>query len=188
MECTTSLNADDFYKAVSRFIARRGVPQLIRSDNARTFKCGAERLSSIFKLSWKFNIEKAPWQGGVWERLVRNVKTALRYAIVNCKNNYQDVETLVTYVERVVNCRPITYVSSNDQEILPITPNNFLLPMTNVHTNQEIFANQVILKNALSCNSKIINHLWTRWKREYLTTLNKNLSSSTKSGRCLFSQ
>ena len=173
LECTLSLNTEDFFKAVSRFVSRRGVPSLIRSDNAKTFKCGAEKLSSIFKMNWKFSVEKAPWQGGVWERLVRNVKTALRYSISSCNGTYQDIETLAIYTERIVNSRPLIYGSANDDDFHPITPNHFLIPTALTQTNENLDINRCILSTALSCNRRAVNTFWTKWKREYLVTLNK---------------
>lgn len=65
-------------------------PALLLSDNAKTFKaackeirrlCRAEevwRYLADKKISWKFIVEKAPWWGGFWERLVRSIKRPLK--------------------------------------------------------------------------------------------------------------
>ena len=58
----------------------------ILSDNGQTFKCAAKTLLRILKhpeveeflagihIQWSFNLEKAPWWGGIFERMVRSVK------------------------------------------------------------------------------------------------------------------
>ena len=75
IELTPSLATQAFIRCLRRFVARRGIPELIISDNAKTFKAAATQLTKIFndpdvisfllerKIQWKFNLEKAPWWG-----------------------------------------------------------------------------------------------------------------------------
>jgi hypothetical protein len=58
---------------------------MIISDNAKTFKSASKELSKIKRspevqqhlanngVSWKFIVEKAPWHGVFWERLIKNL-------------------------------------------------------------------------------------------------------------------
>jgi len=179
LEVTVSLSSEDLYLALSRFISRRGLPNKFISDNGRTFKCAAQKLTSIFPTSWSFNIERAPWQGGVWERLVRCVKTALRFSLASCSSNIQSIETLAYYCENVVNSRPLSYFNANDEEH-PITPNHFLLPCSKTDSIDCFHSNSKILQTALSCGFKVTNLFWTEWKHNYLLLLNKNPSHSSK--------
>jgi len=79
--------------ALKRFIARRGLCKVMYSDNAKTFKRADKDLQELWKsireseltefftdkgITWKFNVERAAWWGGFWERLVRSVKTCLK--------------------------------------------------------------------------------------------------------------
>jgi hypothetical protein len=71
-----------------RFIARRGKPDKVYSDNAKTFVAAAKRVHKISKddqindylaknnIKWQFNLSKAPWWGGQYERLIGLVKQA----------------------------------------------------------------------------------------------------------------
>ena len=76
IELTTSLTTQAFIRCLRRFVARRGIPELIISDNAdnaKTFMAAATQLTGIFsdtdvmsflldrKTQWKFNLEKDPW-------------------------------------------------------------------------------------------------------------------------------
>ena len=67
-----------FLKSFKRLIATRGVPHLIISDNGKTFK--NKFLKSFLiqhGINWRFNIPRAPWWGGFFERMVRAVKLCL---------------------------------------------------------------------------------------------------------------
>src|SRR5699024_9173070 len=93
LELVTGLTTRLFLSAFRRFVSGRGLPQLIISDNALTFVRASKDLAHLWnaisdqatreyysqhKIMWKFNVPRAPWWGGFFERLVRNVKDALR--------------------------------------------------------------------------------------------------------------
>ncbi|KRY80352.1 hypothetical protein T4D_11965, partial [Trichinella pseudospiralis] len=71
-------------EALRRFIARQGRPEIIQSDNFRSFKAAASELRQLWRhvnvervqhrIQWNFIPERAPWMGGYWERLVHSIK------------------------------------------------------------------------------------------------------------------
>ncbi|VDN00326.1 unnamed protein product, partial [Onchocerca ochengi] len=73
------LSAASFLNVLRRFVARRGYPELILSDNASQFQLVFETLMDqelqvkefLTKggMKWKNIIPKAPWSGGIYERL-----------------------------------------------------------------------------------------------------------------------
>lgn len=91
LEVASSMSSESCKLAIRRFIARRGAPQEIYSDNGTNFvgvskELRAEsatvnrRLAGTFTnrdTQWRFNPPAAPHMGGVWERLVRSVKSSL---------------------------------------------------------------------------------------------------------------
>ena len=84
------------------------------------------RISWTFnRISWIFNLERAPWWGGVFERLIRSVKQCLKI-IGRAKLTHEELLTIVTEVEMIVNSRPLSYVSQKDLEE-PITPSHLLI-------------------------------------------------------------
>ena len=121
LELNQSLNLEDFLKSCARFFARRGLPILIRSDNARTFISAALVLKEKHSIGWKFNISKAPWCGGVWERLIRNVKGSLKFALQNRRVTYVDLETSLCRIENIVNHRQMTYIITESDEIVSVS-------------------------------------------------------------------
>ena len=71
LELTRDLTSASLVLALRRFIARRGTPRMIFSDNARTFK--SEETSQFLRVRgivWYFNLAEPPWAGGVFERMV----------------------------------------------------------------------------------------------------------------------
>ena len=47
------------------------------------------------RIEWCFNLEKAPWWGGFFERLVRSVKRCLKKVIGHSRLSYDDLSTLI---------------------------------------------------------------------------------------------
>ena len=89
LELVTSLSTEGFLGAFRRFIAHRGRPSIVCSDNGTNFEgtnnllrkvnwTKIEEYSTIRGIEWKFNPPTAAWWGGWWERMVRVVKDSLR--------------------------------------------------------------------------------------------------------------
>lgn len=93
LDLVLDLTTDSSFLAFQRFMARRGIPTTVYSDNALTFKRAATELQALGKIllkketqdffsanrvTWKFIVERAAWWGGWWERLIRTVKQSLR--------------------------------------------------------------------------------------------------------------
>ena len=86
LDIVPDLTAETFLLSFRRFAARRGVPLEVKSDNGKTFKSAAKSLQALFdlptvrehfeqqRIKWTFNLEKAPWWGGFFERLIKTVE------------------------------------------------------------------------------------------------------------------
>jgi len=107
--------------------------QLLLYDNAKTFKAASKTIRDALEspemkqfynsiqLKWNFNLERAPWWGGLFERMVQSTKKCLRKTIGSAKLTYDELLTALTEVEGILNSRPLTYISSDDVEE-PLTP------------------------------------------------------------------
>ena len=165
LEMVTDQSAEQVSLALRRFVARRGVPKVIYSDNAKTFKC----LSKIVPWEWKFIPEKAPWHGGFYERLIAVVKNCLKITFHGCALSRVALETAVTEVEAAVNSRPLTYVGTTGDPF-PLTPAQFLYgvqPMEDTSVPQGCFA----VGKQWRARLRVAQAFWGRFEREYLTLL-----------------
>ena len=71
LDVVHNANASTFISCFKRFISRRGCPSTVISDNGSAFiSDDTQNFVSSRLINWKFNLEKAPWWGGMWERLV----------------------------------------------------------------------------------------------------------------------
>ena len=75
-----NMSTQIFLCSIKRFISRRGVPAQVVSGNVKTFVSAAQTLQeeirsqevqwyfSGINIQWVFNLEKAAWLGGFFER------------------------------------------------------------------------------------------------------------------------
>ena len=89
LELLPNMETTEVITSLKRFIAHRGRPKKIYSDNGKTFVGAANILKTIMhdekvhdylakhRIMWQFNLSRAPWWGGQFERLIGLVKRAL---------------------------------------------------------------------------------------------------------------
>ena len=163
------------------------------SDNGTTFKSAARIIRQIvkdetvskypsgLKVEWCFNIEKAPWWGGIFERLIGLTKRCLRKVIGRAKFTHDELLTAVTEIEAILNSRPLSYVSSEDIEEA-LTPSHLIvgrnllnLPDEMCYRSSEeelsLEPTAVILNRRMKYLHSTIDRFWERWRREYLLNL-----------------
>ena len=66
LELTDSLSLLDFMLVFRRFLSRPGLPEIVYSNNAKTFKAASTALQNYFSHfvpHWKFIVPRSPW----WE-------------------------------------------------------------------------------------------------------------------------
>ena len=186
IEVVESLDTDSFINCLQRFIARRGLPELIRSDNGRNF-VGAERELrnglqaweqekiegdlSEKGVRWIFNTPTASHMGGVWERQIRSVRRILSRLVQEQVMSSEVLTTLLVTAEGILNNRPLTAASSDPSDLEPLTPNHLLI-------HRPARAPPGLYADGDSRREKrwrqvlhLADVFWQRWTREYLPLL-----------------
>ncbi|GFR21277.1 integrase catalytic domain-containing protein [Trichonephila clavata] len=193
LELVSDMSTKCFLLALRRFLARRGNCKVIYSDNARTFKAAERELAyfaNILKdsefqnfvadkgIHWKFIVERAPWWGGFYERLVKTIKDPLRKILGKALLMFEELSTILSEVEVIVNHRPLTYVENDPGEPEPLTPAHFLelgygdskypihfIELIDATTARESY------KKRKTYRTLLLKQLWRRWKEQYLLQL-----------------
>lgn len=210
LELVEDMTADQFMMCLRRFIARRGKPKQIISDNASQMKLVEKTLDKAWKenvvknedvisymaneeIKWKFIPEYAPWMGGFYERLVQSVKRALRKTIGKSCLSYVQLETLLTEVEAVLNSRPLCYVGDDSDLGHVITPNHYLsmnqksgfIEIEDVEDPdfiEKVNSVQQLL-NLWKKGQNMLNNFWLCWRNDYLQGLRERYQKDIKCSR-----
>jgi len=204
LELVPDMTAQSFLRSFKRFTSRRGVPIQMVSDNGKTFVAAAQIIDRVLmspevqqhfagmRVKWVFNLEKAPWWGGFFERLVQTMKRCLRKAIGKAKLTYDELLTVLTEVEAIINSRPLSYFSSEDLEE-PLTPSHLLtghrtlgLPnapvMVDDNSDEDFTVDQRDLHGRVTALKQAIAEFWDRWHNEYLLQLRERYTHTDTVG------
>ena len=188
LEVAHTLNTDSFLAAFSRFTARRGTPSLVYSDNGTNLTAAEKELREMIDgldkdkindkhkaIGWKFIPPGASHMAGVWERLVRSVKTILQGLLEKETKKLLSDEglyTLLCEVECILNDRPISMNPTGLDDAPALTPNMLLTFQRRTITSLENYDP----KEAYSQRWwRHVQHLasvfWRRFVAEYVPTL-----------------
>ena len=195
LEVVSDLTTEAFIACLRRFIARRGKPSLIWSDNGSNFigaaretkrliqflnlKANQESISDFLSsqmIDRKFIPQRAPHFVGLWEAAVKSMKKHLRKVTGEVRLTFEELATVVSQIEACLNSRPLVPLASDDEGLEVLTPGHFLIGR----------ALEALPDPSFTCNSRdllllrrwelcqaIIQHFWKRWSTEYVTNLNR---------------
>lgn len=199
LEMVSDLTSDAFIASLRRVVARRGRIENLYCDNATNF-VGANRelaeLQRIFSdqqerlkmtticaeegITFHFIPPRSPHFGGLWEAAVKSAKYHLRRVVANAGLTYEELCTLTTQIEALLNSRPLTAMSADPSDLEVLTPGHFLIgePLKSL-------AEPIIEESNLSKLSRwqrlmaLRQHFWTRWSKEYLVNLQQRKKWTT---------
>ena len=99
---------------------------------------------------------------------MRSLKEPLRKVLGKALLSYQELATVLTRIEAVINSRPLTTVSDDIRDLTPITPAHLALGRSLFSLPDlvdEVSANRSTRQRYLY-QQKLINHFWQRWRGE----------------------
>jgi hypothetical protein len=177
LELVRDLSTETFINAFRRFVARRGPVKKLYSDNAKTFK-GAIPILKKMNVDSFYIPDRAPNWGGWWERLIKSTKEILRKSLGKSCVSWDEMSTLLTEIEQLLNNRPLTVVTDDVQDLTPISPSDFLLPIAPSDITEE--CNQRNLTRRFRHRQKLGQKLWNRWQHDYILRLKQWPKGSNK--------
>ena len=194
LELTKTMETGEFLATFKRLIARKGRPEKVYSDNGKTFVAAAKWLNQVMNderfndflakmsIKWQFNLSRAPWWGGQFERMVGLVKRALYKSIGNGYLTWTELQDVLLDVEVALNNRPLSYVE-DDIQLPLLTPNALQFGRPNLLPEREDrHINESDLRKRAKYLRRCKDVLWGRWSSEYLKGLRErhNLQHNTK--------
>jgi Pao retrotransposon peptidase/Family of unknown function (DUF5641)/Protein of unknown function (DUF1759)/Putative peptidase (DUF1758)/Integrase zinc binding domain len=193
IELVSELSTKAFIAALSRFVSRRGHCQNLYSDNATNFVGARNELAPLYELledsthqqmvhntlasklmQFHFIPPRAPHFGGLWEAAVKSMKYHLVRIIGNTPLSFEEMATVLTKIEAILNSRPLVPESSDPEDNSAITPGHFLIgrPLTAlIEPNYLDVATNSLRRWQLL--QKLTQHFWQRWSVDYLTSLQR---------------
>lgn len=179
IEVAHNLDTSSCILCIRNFIARRGTPREIYTDNGTNFKAAEKvlkdqldqiKFSNISikfdKTKWYFNPPGAPHMGGAWERLIRSVKNVL-YSLYPALNfNDESFKSALCEIESIINSRPLTFVSVEHEDDDAITPNHLLIGSCDGY--KPFLDDGGNLRQRWQQTQEFADHFWHRWVKEYI--------------------
>ncbi|XP_055603751.1 uncharacterized protein LOC129751982 [Uranotaenia lowii] len=185
LELVYSLTTESCLMALRRFMCKQGTPTEFFSDNGTNFvgawneireKIDYECAESIVDshIKWNFNPPGTPHMGGIWERMVRSVKEALKAFDDGRKLTDEILLTTLAEAQDMINMRPLTYMPQGVTEEEALTPNHFLRTVKKADGNP-VEETQLAdaLKNIFKRSQYLADKMWQRWCKEYLPSINR---------------
>ncbi|XP_062557867.1 uncharacterized protein LOC134222720 [Armigeres subalbatus] len=202
LEIVSDLSTDAFLASLRRFVSRRGMVQQIHSDNATNFHGAENELHALYQqfqdqqvvkkiqqfcqvreIQWQFIPPDAPEFGGLWEAAVKATKFHLKRIVGNVKLTFEEMATILTEIEAILNSRPLFSLSSDSSDPQVITPAHYLIgrPL-NAPAEPSLEDIKVNRLDRWQHLQLMREHFWRAWSRDYLNTLQprkKNLQVTT---------
>ena len=192
IEICSDLSTPAFMASLLRFVARRGLPSDIHTDNGTNFVGAASELMGIQTLlnsndtrrelshfasrrqiRWHFNPARTPHFGGLWESSVCLMKTTLRKLLEPHLLTFEELATVFAEAEATLNSRPLLPIDSySTDDFSAITAGHFLVgrPLQALPSLREDSPRPSLHKR-WEMVRHLCNELWRRWHKKYIQTL-----------------
>ncbi|XP_046145696.1 uncharacterized protein LOC123989024 [Osmia bicornis bicornis] len=186
LELVSDYSSDGFLAAYQRFISRRGICQTLFSDCGTNLQGVDAELRRLFSSAskelhelagrltnegtkWVFNPPGAPHFGGKWEAAVRSVKHHLWRTIGDTLLTFEELTTLLTQIEAILNFRPLCPLAEDPEDPSALTPGHFLIgdALTSVPEPSLTSLATSRLSRWQFIQQKV-QHFWARWAAECL--------------------
>ncbi|UYV72472.1 hypothetical protein LAZ67_9003283 [Cordylochernes scorpioides] len=174
LELVTSLSTENFLQAFRRFVARRGRPYVVYSDNGTNFRGASRALGNLDNavvqsestkqnINWKFIPPSAPWWGGWWERLIGLLKKLLRKILGQARLEFEELYTII-YVE----------------DLSPLTPALFLHDLKEIGVPDLDSIERASLQKRYRFRQRLREDLRKRFRTEYFGFLRQETRRRSK--------
>jgi hypothetical protein len=183
IEAVSSLSSEDFLNCFHRFIARRGLPRHVRSDNGTNFvgadghlnlslsEANIQEFAANERIEWSFNLPGVPHRGGIWERAIGSAKKFIPMVTKDQPMTFEELMTLLARIEGILNSRPLCYKETGESEYEVLTPGHFLVGENLTILPEPDNSPNLTLSERYKANTTRIASFWKLWYDDYLNSL-----------------
>ncbi|XP_011880190.1 PREDICTED: uncharacterized protein LOC105568822 [Vollenhovia emeryi] len=185
LEAVSDYSTEGFIAAYRRFSSRRGIAHTLHSDCGTNFIGADAALKRLFIQStqehqrvshllsqdntrWEFNPPATPHMGGKWEAVVKFIKYHLRRTIGESVLTFEELTTLLTQIEAILNSRPLEPLSDDADDIAALTPGHFLVGSPLTAIPEPSLTDLAISRLSRWQLIQQKAHFWTHWAAHYL--------------------
>ena len=118
---------------------------------------------------WQFNLSRAPWWGGQFERLIGLMKAAFYKTVGQGLLTWEELTKVLLDIEVTLNNRPLSYLEEDVQlpKLLPVHQFQHTARTRAHHLDERD------LRKRANFLLKTKDAMWGRWTSEYLRALPK---------------
>ncbi|XP_055623753.1 uncharacterized protein LOC129767157 [Toxorhynchites rutilus septentrionalis] len=194
LELVSDLPTPAFLTALRRFVARRGRPAHLHSDNGKNIIGARNELHDLYRMlsdqnevdkilrfcvdehiTWHLNPPKTPHFGGLWEAAVKTAKLQLYRQLGNSRVSFEDLSTILAEIEAAMNSRPLVPMTEDPEDYNVITPAHFLIG-SSMHAIPDPNVCEIHLTRLDHYQrlQQLFQNFWHFWRTEYLQELQRD--------------
>ncbi|XP_011860336.1 PREDICTED: uncharacterized protein LOC105557645 [Vollenhovia emeryi] len=163
--------------------AKKQIKELYEFHNKQETQADFNQFCTNEVITWGFIPPNAPHFGGLWEAAVKSAKYHLSRIVGQAHLTYEELQTVLSEIEAVLNSRPITPLSEDPNDLSYLTPGHFLIgtalnsfPYRDL---SEINVNRLLRRQRVE---QLRQQFWRRWSSEYLSSLQERSKWRQNSG------
>ena len=110
----------------------------------------------------------------MFEALIESAKNAIKVILGDVDVTDEELHTAICGAERLLNSRPIRYVSSDPNDLSPLTPSHFLVGEVGGPFAPEVLDHEQSYNPRKRWHhvQQLLAQFWKRWRQEFLPSLN----------------
>ncbi|XP_072934096.1 uncharacterized protein [Epargyreus clarus] len=134
-------------------------------------------------IEFSFTPAYSPHFNGIAEAAVRSAKHHLKRLLKLTNLTYEEMATLLTQIESILNSRPLTPLSNDPSDLTALTPSHFLIgrPLLSV-PHPHVSDKSITCLERYKRVELLKQHFWSRFNQEYVSLLQQKTKWAAASG------
>ena len=177
LELSPGMTSVSFINCFKRFISRCGTPTKVVCDNFKSFKSNeTEAYFKEINVTWKSILEKSPWWGLFYDRIIAILKSGLRKIVRSVNLNFAKLRIVLVQIENMMNTIPLTYLSEENCDE-HITTSHLMygrnINRRNIVDDNDsvITLDKKLIKTRIKHITVVSNYFWNRFYKKYPLSL-----------------